>query len=96
MGNQLRKEVGFMLVYVINQHGKPLMPCSPRKARLLLKEQKAKVVSGYFNLGKLDGTKVSASASYKKLRLLERANTFLCERRESGFLPGINSGVSAA
>lgn len=46
-----------MLVYVINQHGKPLMPCSPRKARLLLKEQKAKVVSGYFNLGKLDGTK---------------------------------------
>jgi len=52
--------------------------------------------SGYFDLRKLDGTKVSASASYKKLRLLERANTFLSERRESGFLPGINSGVSAA
>jgi len=52
--------------------------------------------SGYFDLRKLDGTKVSASASYKKLRLLERANTFLCERRESGFLPGMNSGVSAA
>jgi hypothetical protein len=52
--------------------------------------------SGYFDLRKLDGTKVIASASYKKLRLLERANTFLCERRESGFLPGINSGVSAA
>ena len=33
-----------MLVYVINKHGKPLMPCSPRKARLLLRDKKAKVV----------------------------------------------------
>ena len=33
-----------MLVYVLNKHGKPLMPCSPRKARLLLKSGKAKVV----------------------------------------------------
>ena len=33
-----------MFVYVLNQHGDPLMPCSPRKARILLKQQKAKVV----------------------------------------------------
>lgn len=33
-----------MLVYVINQYGKPLMPCSSRKARLLLKTSKAKVI----------------------------------------------------
>ena len=33
-----------MLVYVINRHGKPLMPCRPQKARKLLKEQKAKVI----------------------------------------------------
>lgn len=33
-----------MFVYVINKHGQPLMPCSPRKARLLLKEGKAKVI----------------------------------------------------
>ncbi|RDU35765.1 HNH endonuclease [Neobacillus piezotolerans] len=33
-----------MFVYTINQHGEPLMPCSPRKARILLKEKKAKVV----------------------------------------------------
>lgn len=33
-----------MLVYVINKHGQPLMPCKPRKARLLLKAKKAKVV----------------------------------------------------
>ena len=33
-----------MLVYVLNQHGKPLMPCSSRKARILLKNGKAKVV----------------------------------------------------
>ncbi len=33
-----------MLVYVLNRHGHPLMPCSPRKARLLLKEGKARVL----------------------------------------------------
>lgn len=33
-----------MIVYVINKHGNPLMPCSPRKARLLLKQNKAKVI----------------------------------------------------
>ncbi len=32
-----------MFVYVLNQHGEPLMPCSSRKARILLKQQKAKV-----------------------------------------------------
>src|SRR5437870_3753386 len=33
-----------MFVYIRNCHGQPLMPCHPRKARLLLKEGKAKVV----------------------------------------------------
>jgi len=33
-----------MLVFVLNKHGKPLMPCKPGKARLLLKEEKAKVI----------------------------------------------------
>ncbi|MCI0184722.1 RRXRR domain-containing protein [Sulfoacidibacillus ferrooxidans] len=32
-----------MLVFVLNQYGQPLMPRSPRKVRLLLKQQKAKV-----------------------------------------------------
>ncbi|WP_438314992.1 RNA-guided endonuclease IscB [Sporosarcina sp. FA9] len=32
-----------MLVYVLNQHGKPLMPCKPRKARKLLEQGKANV-----------------------------------------------------
>ena len=31
-------------VYVLNKHGKPLMPCSPRKARALLRDKKAKFV----------------------------------------------------
>ena len=31
-------------VYVLNKHGEPLMPCSPGKARILLKQQKARVV----------------------------------------------------
>lgn len=34
-----------MRVYVINQRNQPLMPCSPRKARLLLKSGIAKVVN---------------------------------------------------
>ena len=33
-----------MLVYVINRHGKPLMPCSAAKARRLLRDGKAKVI----------------------------------------------------
>jgi len=33
-----------MFVYVLNKDGKPLMPTNTRKARLLLKEGKAKVV----------------------------------------------------
>jgi N6-L-threonylcarbamoyladenine synthase len=32
-------------VYVINQRKQPLMPCSPRKARVLLRDGKAKVVN---------------------------------------------------
>jgi hypothetical protein len=35
---------GQVCVFVLNMRGKPLMPTSPRKARLLLKEGKAKVV----------------------------------------------------
>jgi hypothetical protein len=35
---------GIILVFVLNQFSKPLMPCSPRKARLLLRDGKAKVV----------------------------------------------------
>lgn len=33
-----------MLVYTKNKHGEALMPCTPRKARLLLREGKAKVI----------------------------------------------------
>ena len=33
-----------MSVFVVNRRNEPLMPCSPRKSRLLLKQGKAKVV----------------------------------------------------
>jgi RRXRR protein len=36
--------VNVMFVYVLNCHGEPLMPCQPRKARLLLQKGKAQVV----------------------------------------------------
>lgn len=63
-----------MLVYILNNQGKPLMPCKPQKARKLLKQNKAKIVkkqpftiqllyssSGYkqtINLGVDAGSKV--------------------------------------
>lgn len=34
-----------MKIFIINQHGEVLMPCKPRKAKILLKEGKAKVIS---------------------------------------------------
>ena len=34
-----------MFVYVLNKNGKALMPCKPQKARILLKEKKAKVIN---------------------------------------------------
>jgi hypothetical protein len=36
--------VVYKSVYVLSRFEKPLMPCSPRKARLLLKQNKAKVI----------------------------------------------------
>jgi hypothetical protein len=33
-----------MLVYILNNQGKPLMPCKPSKARKLLKQNKAKII----------------------------------------------------
>ncbi len=53
-----------MLVHVINKHGQPLMPCSPRKARLLLKDGKAKLYkgkTGYFTIQLVHG-----SSGYKQ------------------------------
>jgi 5-methylcytosine-specific restriction endonuclease McrA len=38
------KEVNVLFVYMLNCHGEPLMPCQPRKARLLLKGGKARIV----------------------------------------------------
>ena len=39
--------------------------------------------NGYFDLRHLDGTKVSAGVSYKKLKLLEKRKSYLTERRKS-------------
>ncbi len=53
--------------------------------------------SGYFDLRTLSGTKVHDSANCKDLKLLERASTLLCERRNSAFLsPPKEAGVSCA
>ena len=51
--------------------------------------------TGYFDLRKLDGTKIHASAKASELKLLERAKTFLTERRERRLLSFLTEGVSA-
>ena len=43
MGELLRMEADFMLVYVISKRARPLVPCNPQKARKLLKEQKVEI-----------------------------------------------------
>jgi len=50
--------------------------------------------SGYFDLRTLDGEVVSRSASVGKLKLVERASSLLCERREASFLTALKHGVS--
>jgi N6-L-threonylcarbamoyladenine synthase len=42
--------------------------------------------SGYFDIRRLDGTKVSAGISYKKLELLEARRSILSEERSRQFL----------
>lgn len=82
-----------MFVYVLNQHSKPLMPCSPRKARLLLKSGKATVVqrtpftiqlrygsSGYkqpISLGVDAGTKHVGLSATTEKRVLYEAEVLL-------------------
>ncbi len=51
--------------------------------------------SGYFDIRKLDGTKVCASAIYKKLKLLSKTKPLLCERRQAASSPRLKPGVSA-
>ena len=51
--------------------------------------------SGYFDIRKLDGTKVHASASYNKLKLLSKTTSLLCERREAASSPQLKQWVSA-
>jgi hypothetical protein len=49
--------------------------------------------TGYFDIRKLDGTKLNSSVKYSYLSLIESANTFLIERRMA-LLPALKSGVS--
>ncbi|MBU4173476.1 MAG: HNH endonuclease [Actinobacteria bacterium] len=51
--------------------------------------------SGYFDVRKVDGTKVHSSAAADGLVLLESAKTLLTERRTAAFLPHLTEGVSS-
>ena len=52
--------------------------------------------SGYFDIRKLDGTKMHPTIHYRKLTLVERTNTRLIERRKPVPLPPAEAGVSPA
>ena len=52
--------------------------------------------SGYFDIRKLDGTKVHPAVHYRKLTLVERTNTRLMERRKPIPLQPAETGVSSA
>lgn len=52
--------------------------------------------SGYFDIRKLDGTKVHPAVHYRKLTLVERTNTRLMERRKPIPLQPAEAGVSSA
>ena len=52
--------------------------------------------SGYFDIRTLDGTKISAGISYKKLELITKRKTYLTERRESALFYCLKSEISCA
>lgn len=52
--------------------------------------------SGSFDVRHLNGTKVSAGVSYKKLRFLEPRRSLLIERRDATSSPRLKAGVSVA
>ncbi|WP_231585498.1 RNA-guided endonuclease IscB [Methanosarcina sp. WWM596] len=85
----------YMLVFVINQNKKPLMPCKPSKARNLLQAGKAKVVrntpftiklffgsSGYtqpVTAGMDTGSKVVSCAAIANGKVLYQSEIYLRE-----------------
>ncbi|WP_418576998.1 hypothetical protein, partial [Parasutterella excrementihominis] len=48
--------------------------------------------SGFFDVRKLDGTRISAGISCKKLHLLEKRRTYLTEIRKEEVLPPLPEG----
>ncbi|WP_418307548.1 hypothetical protein, partial [Parasutterella excrementihominis] len=50
--------------------------------------------SGFFDVRKLDGTRISAGISYKKLHLLEKRRTYLTEIRKEEALLALPEGRS--
>ena len=77
------------MVYVLNMDGRPLMPTT-RHGKVRFQNQECFIFgrrsSGYFDIRRLDGTKVSAGISYKKLELLEARKSILSEERSRQFL----------
>jgi hypothetical protein len=50
--------------------------------------------SGYFAISNLDGQLIAPAISYRRLRLIGRADTLLAERRKAASSPDWKSGFS--
>ena len=78
-----------MSVGVLDRSGKPLMPCSEKRARLLLERGRARVhrgrvavrASGSFNLQ--TGTEVVQGISHRHCQVLQRADGYGYSQQQS-------------
>lgn len=79
-----------MFVFVINKHGKALMPCSQRKARILLKTKKAKIIKYqpftiqllYGSYGYKQEVKVGIHLGTKRLGIAIQSNNHVLAKGE--------------
>ena len=82
--NQTEKLIGGFGLFDIVRYGDDVCYIHGRRA------------SGYFDIRKLDGTKVHAGIHYRNLKLVERVNTRIIERRKPIPLQPAEAGVSSA
>ena len=91
-----------MKVFVINRNRKPLMPCSPRKARLLLKQKKATIYKRtpftiklvYGSAGYTQDVNLGIDAGYKEVGFSARTEKEELISGELQLLAGMSERVT--
>jgi RRXRR protein len=81
------------MVFVLDKRKRPLMPCTEKRARLLLARGRAAVrASGYLRVGKADGV------GWRHCQLLQRADGYEYEigKEVAALVPGPSAGGARA